>query len=64
MQVILQADQRPNHGSLPREDDGAIEFCRIKDYLQNHFVYSLNIGLMKSGRASWQEEEETRTVLY
>ena len=28
------------HGSLPREDDGAIEFCRIKDYLQNHFVHS------------------------
>ena len=28
------------HGSLPREDDGAIEFWRIKDYLQNHFLYS------------------------
>ena len=28
------------HGSLPREDDGAIEFWRVKDYLQNHFVYS------------------------
>ena len=28
------------HGSLPREDDGAIEFWRIKDYLQDHFVYS------------------------
>ena len=27
------------HGSLPREDDGAMEFWRIKDYLQNHFVY-------------------------
>ena len=25
------------HGRLPREDDGAIEFWRIKDYLQNHF---------------------------
>ena len=23
------------HGSLPREDDGAIEFWRIKDYLRN-----------------------------
>ena len=30
------------HGSLPREDDGAIEFWRIKDYLQNHFVHSLH----------------------
>ena len=28
------------HGILPREDDGAIEFWRIKDYLQNHFVHS------------------------
>ena len=28
------------HGSLPREDDGAIEFWRIKDYVLNHFVYS------------------------
>ena len=28
------------HGSLLRQDDGAIEFWRIKDYLQNHFVHS------------------------
>ena len=28
------------HGSLPREDGGASEFWRIKDYLQNHFVNS------------------------
>ena len=28
------------HGSLPREDDEAIEFWRKKDYLLNHFVYS------------------------
>ena len=27
------------HGSPPREDDGSIEFWRIKDYLQNYFVY-------------------------
>ena len=27
------------HGSLPREDDGAIEFWRIKDNLQKHFPY-------------------------
>ena len=25
------------HGSLPREDDGAMELWRLKDYLQNHF---------------------------
>ena len=28
------------HGSLPREDDGAIEFWRLKDYLRKHFVHS------------------------
>ena len=28
------------HGSLPREDDGAIEFWRSKDHLRNHFVHS------------------------
>ena len=27
------------HGSPPREDDGAIEFWRIKDNLQKHFLY-------------------------
>ena len=29
-----------HHGSLPREDDGAIEFWRLKDYLRNDFVQS------------------------
>ena len=28
------------HGNLPREDDGAIEFGRLKDYLRNHFEQS------------------------
>ena len=28
------------HGSLPREDDGAIEFWRTKEYLQNNFGHS------------------------
>ena len=27
------------HGSLHRDDDGAIEFWRIKDNLQTHFLY-------------------------
>ena len=26
-------------GSLPRDNDGALEFWRLKDYLQNHFVF-------------------------
>ena len=28
------------HGHLPREEDGAIEFWRLKDYLRNDFEYS------------------------
>ena len=27
------------HGSLLREDDGAVQFCRIKENLQKHFLY-------------------------
>ena len=27
------------HGTLPRDNDGAIEFWRIKDNLQKHFLY-------------------------
>ena len=42
------------HGSLPRDNGGAIEFWRLKDYLQCFVI----IGLTKSGRAAWQEEEE------
>ena len=36
------------HGQLPREDDEAIEFWKIKDYLQNYFVYCHH----------WSEEEQ------
>ena len=46
-------------GSLPRESDGAIEFWRIKDNLQN-ISCTVIIGLTISGRKAWQEEEETR----
>ena len=41
------------HGDLPREDDGAIEFWRSKDYLRNHVDKSQH----------WSDEkwaEETR----
>ena len=27
------------HGSLLRDNDGAIEFLRIKDHLQSHFMF-------------------------
>ena len=47
------------HGELPREEDGAIEFWRLKDDLQKK-MSTLNIGLMMYGRARWQEAEATR----
>ena len=37
--VSKQLSTLLRHGHLPREDDGAIEFCRIKEYLQKHFLY-------------------------
>ena len=38
--VSKQLSTLLRHGNLPREDDGAIEFWRLKDYLRNHFEQS------------------------
>ena len=38
--VSKQLSTLLRHGDLPREEDGAIEFWRLKDYLQNDFVHS------------------------
>ena len=38
--VSRQLSTLLRHGHLPREDDGAIEFWRLKDYLRNDFVQS------------------------
>ena len=40
------------HGSLPRDNDGAIEFWRIKDYLQDHFVFC----------HPWSDEKRKSTI--
>ena len=47
------------HGHLRREEDGAIEFWRLKIIIETN-LNTLNIGLTKSGRARWQEAEATR----
>ena len=47
------------HGGFPREEDGAIEFWRLKDDLRKNFVYSLYWSVVV-GRARWQEAEATR----
>ena len=41
------------HGSLPREDDGAIELWSLKSIFGTN-VSSHYVGLMKCGRARWQ----------
>ena len=38
--VSKQLSPLLRHGHLPREEDGAIEFWRFKDYLRNEFEYS------------------------
>ena len=38
--VSKQLSTLLRHGHLPREDDGAIEFSRLKDYLRNDFMQS------------------------
>ena len=52
------------HAQLPREEDGTIEFWRSKDYVRNE-LENTSIGLMKCGRAKWQEAEDAkkRTIL-
>ena len=54
------------HGSLPREDDGAIEFLRLKDYLRSHFVYSQQWSdeKWKSTMAKRRRQQEKISVLY
>ena len=57
--VSKQLNTLLRHGHLPREGNGAIEFWRLKDDLQNKYE-NFNIGLMMYGRASWQKTEATR----
>ena len=48
------------HGSLPRDNDGAIEFWRIKDHLQDHVVFLSSLVWRKVEERHGQEEEDTR----
>ena len=48
------------HGELLREEDGAIEFWRLKRWSSELNLSTINVGLMMYGRARWQEVEATR----
>ena len=47
------------HGDLLREEDGAIEFWRLRDDLRNDFLHSQHWSDVKCG-VQWQEAEEAR----
>ena len=57
--VSKQLSTLLRQGHLPREEDGAIEFWRLGDYLPTN-ARTLSIGLMKCGRVQWQKAEATR----
>ena len=44
--------------TLQREEDGAIEFCKIKFHLRNHHSQIQRIGLMIDGKLVWLQEED------
>ena len=54
------------HGSLPREDDGAIEFWKLKDYLRNDFVRSQRGSdeMRKSTMAKGGGKQEKISIWY
>ena len=54
--VSKQLSTLLRHGDLPREEDEAIEFWRLKEYFRNDFLHSQHWS-DESGRVHWQEEE-------
>ena len=54
------------HGNLPREDDGAIKFWRLADYLRNHFEQSQHWSDAKVEEKNdrRRRNQENVTVLY
>ena len=52
------------HGSPPRDNDGAIEFWRIKDNLQNHFLYCHHWSDEKWKKSMAREGGQKKTELF
>ena len=49
------------HGQhVHREEDGAVQFWRMKEKIFRHISCIAIIGLIASGKHAWQEGEETR----
>ena len=64
--VSKQLSTLLRHGPLPREEDGAIEFWRLKDYLRNDFVRSQHWSdeLWKSIMAKGGGNKKRISILY
>ena len=54
------------HGQLPRQENGAIEFWRLKDYLRNELEYSRHWSdeKWKSTKARRRRQQEQISILY
>ena len=63
--VSKQLSTLLRHGHVPREEDGAIEFWRSKDYLRNDFVRSQHWSdeMWKSTMAKRRRQQEKISIL-
>ena len=64
--VLKKLNHLLRHGSLPRDNDGAIEFWITKDHLQNHF-YVLSSSVrrkMEEQHARRRRTKENISVLF
>ena len=64
--VSKQLSTLLRHGHLPREDDGAIEIWRLKEYLRNDLVQSQHLSdeMWKSKMARRRRQQEKISILY
>ena len=64
--VSKQLSTLLRHGDLPREEDGTIEFWRLKDYLRNEFENSQHWSdeMWKSTMARRRRKQENISFLY
>ena len=63
--VAKQLNTLLRHGELPREEDGAIEFWRLKDDLRNKFEHLILVWwCMEEQDGRRRRQQETLSILY
>ena len=45
--------------TLQREEDGAIEFCKVKNFIFEIIIHKYRVGLMIDGKLVWLQEEDS-----